>query len=102
MNMNYVRNGMWYGSRALFVASVVLVVLTATKVSGYMTSSGLITKVVATAKAKNGQDEESGQGENKRDHVERGRVKESFWRGEQSFQPDREGDEEHHQDRQGE
>ncbi|MCD6393531.1 MAG: hypothetical protein J7M40_08485 [Planctomycetes bacterium] len=59
MNMNYVRNGMWYGSRALFVASVVLVVLTVTKVSGFMTSSGLITKAVTSAKAKNGHDEET-------------------------------------------
>ncbi len=57
--MNYVKNGMWYGSRALLVASVVLVVLTATKVSGFMTSSGRITKTVKTAKAQNGHDEET-------------------------------------------
>ncbi len=59
MNMDYVKNGMWYGSRALFVASVVLVVLTVTKVSGYMTSSGRITNAVKTAKAQNGNDEET-------------------------------------------
>ncbi len=59
MNMDYVKNGMWYASRALFVASVVLVVLTVTKVSGYMTSSGRITKAVKTAKAQNGHDEET-------------------------------------------
>ncbi len=61
MNMDYVKNGMWYGSRALFVASVVLVVLTVTKVSGYMTSSGRITSAVKTAKAQNekGQDKET-------------------------------------------
>ena len=59
MNMDYVKSGMWYGSRALFVASVVLVALTVTKVSGYMTSSGQITKAVKTAKAQNGNDEET-------------------------------------------
>ena len=59
MNTNYLKNGMWYGSRALLVASVVLVVLTVTKVSGFMTSSGRITKAVKTAKAKNGYDEET-------------------------------------------
>jgi len=59
MNMDYVKNGMWYASRALFVASAVLVVLTVTKVSGYMTSSGQITKTVKTAKAQNGHDEET-------------------------------------------
>ena len=59
MNTNYLKNGMWYGSRALFVASVVLVVLTVTKVSGFMTSSGRITKAVKTAKVQNGHDEET-------------------------------------------
>ena len=59
MNMDYVKNGMWYASRALFVASAVLVVLTVTKVSGFMTSSGRITKAVKTAKAQNGHDEET-------------------------------------------
>jgi hypothetical protein len=59
MNMNYVRNGMWYGSRALFVASVVLVVLTVTKVSAFMNSSVRIKNVVTAAKAKNGHDEET-------------------------------------------
>ncbi len=59
MNTNYLKNGMWYGSRALFVASAVLGVLTATKVSGFMTSSGQITKTVETAKAQNGHDEET-------------------------------------------
>ncbi len=59
MNMDYVKNGMWYASRALFVASAVLAVLTVTKVSGYMTSSGQITKAVKIAKAQNGHDEET-------------------------------------------
>ncbi len=59
MNMDYVKNGMWYCSRALFVASAVLVVLTVTRVSGFMTSSGQITKTVKAAKAQNGHDEET-------------------------------------------
>ena len=59
MNMNYVRNGMWYGSRALFVASFVLLVLTAVEVSGFYASSGRIKNVVTAAKAKNGHDEET-------------------------------------------
>ncbi len=59
MNTNYLKNGMWYGSRALLVASVVLVVLTVTKVSGFMASSGQITKAVKIAKAQNGHDEET-------------------------------------------
>ncbi|RKY06304.1 MAG: hypothetical protein DRP66_09070 [Planctomycetota bacterium] len=59
MNTSYLKNGMWCGSRALLVASVVLVVLTAAKVSGFMTSSVRITKAVKTAKAKNGHDEET-------------------------------------------
>ena len=59
MNMDYVKNGMWYGSRVLFFASFVLAVLTATKVSGYMASSGRIKMAVKTAKAQNGQDEET-------------------------------------------
>ncbi len=59
MNTNYLKNGMWYGSRALFVASAVLVILTVTKVSGFMNSSGRITKVVTAAKAKNGHDEDT-------------------------------------------
>ena len=57
--MDYVKNGMWYASRALFVASTVLAVLTVTRVSGFMTSSGRITKTVKTAKAQNGHDEET-------------------------------------------
>ena len=59
MNMDYVKNGMWYGSRVLFFASFVLAVLTATKVSGYMASSGRIKMAVKTAKAQNGNDEET-------------------------------------------
>jgi len=59
MNMNYVRNGMWYGSRALFVASFVLLVLTAVEVSGFYASSVRIKNVVTAAKAKNGHDEET-------------------------------------------
>ena len=57
--MDYVKNGMWYASRALFAASVVLAVLTVTRVSGFMTSSDRITKTVKTAKAQNGHDEET-------------------------------------------
>ncbi len=57
--MDYVKNGMWYASRALFVASTVLAVLTVTRVSGFMTSSGRITKTVETAKTQNGHDEET-------------------------------------------
>ncbi len=59
MNMNYVRNGMWYGSRALFVASVVLILLTAIEVSGFYASSARIANVVTAAKAKNGHDEDT-------------------------------------------
>jgi len=59
MNRNHVNSGMWYASRALFVAAAVLVVLTVTKVSGYMTSSGLVAKTVRQVKARNGSDEET-------------------------------------------
>lgn len=75
MNIDYVKNGMWYASRALFVASTVLTVLTVTRVSGFMTSSSRITKTVNTAKAQNGHDEETVTNFLKKGHKTAGQLK---------------------------